>query len=388
MAYRLWFVYIIYTDVISGSAGYDPFNVTEESIPVDTMNCTKEEAQFMSRAIEIASTDIVPNVAFIYIMPPIVAVGLVCNLAAFVSLNKETSTSSSTFFLLKVLAVADSAFLIANIANFILPQVLQWSRLGLLLWLYSYPFWRATYLVTVWLMVLLAAERYVVVCHPFRVKQICTFKNAKLAAVVIVTASVVLCTPVWFMYEHLQWMNICTNETISIVAQTNLADNGPFELAYNAVFYSAAYIFVPMVSVVFFNIRLVLALREASKKRQDLTAGQDKTNDREEGIKQMMVVVIFAFILCQTPSLLVYAVFTVYGVLDTPVPESLLILDALSGLAASLNSSINFPIYCIFNAGIRRAAVATFCWLCRKKCSTNVGNGARESSDATRSTKI
>jgi len=49
----------------------------------------------------------------------------------------------------------------------------------------------------VWLTVTLAVFRYIAVCHHAIAKRVCTLRHARLAAVCIVLAAVVVCLPTY-----------------------------------------------------------------------------------------------------------------------------------------------------------------------------------------------
>ena len=53
----------------------------------------------------------------------------------------------------------------------------------------------------VWLTVTLAVFRYIAVCHHAIAKRVCTLRHARLSAVCIVLAAVVVCLPTYLMYQ-------------------------------------------------------------------------------------------------------------------------------------------------------------------------------------------
>merc|ERR1719270_3165614 len=106
---------------------------------------------------------------------------------------------------------------------------------------------------------------------------------------------------------------------------------------------------VPFLSLAVFNLAIYLEVRRANSERAQLTRLQQK----EVGLATMLMVVVLVFFICNILALVVN-ILEVLGIEHIGV-------NNISNLLVTLNSSVNFIIYCIFGDKFKRIFLRLFC---------------------------
>ena len=91
-------------------------------------------------------------------------------------------------------------------------------------------------------------------------------------------------------------------------------------------------------------------MRRANRERAQLTRSQRK----EISLATMLMVVVFVFFVCNALALVV-------NVLEKFSVE-IIVLNNLSNALVTLNSSVNFIIYCIFGEKFKRIFYQVYFW--------------------------
>ena len=150
------------------------------------------------------------------IVGTLVIVGIIGNSLTFVVFWKGNFKSSTTFLFLS-LSLIDSALLLAvfpfmTVSSFVnYTELLQgYSSLRPYFIVYLFP----TVLAktdAIWVIVLVAVNRYIIVCLPFRASQWCTVSKAKIQLAVMLIAAVLYNIPK-FAKRHILYYTINTLE--------------------------------------------------------------------------------------------------------------------------------------------------------------------------------
>jgi len=112
------------------------------------------------------------------------------------------SASYPLLLLLKALAVSDNVFLATAAAVQMYPamatvggQFEHLTRIYPYYQMLAWPLAHIVQLVSVWMMVLVAANRYVAVCHPLHASSLCSRRHTRCQIVAMVTACVIYSIP-------------------------------------------------------------------------------------------------------------------------------------------------------------------------------------------------
>lgn len=288
-----------------------------------------------------------------YLLFPIGILGIIGNILTYIVL-KQDGSKSVTFYLLKALAVADTFVLITWLCQYVIPKLAPSLQISMVRWVW--PLARMSYTTAIWMVVIVAAERYMVVCHPQRA---CTIFQARNSIIFIIIGTILFHMPSWFMLELITIP--CTNQTG--VQGSDLAKNKYFQVTYDIILYSLVNILVPLVALIVFNEKLISTLQAARKTRRGLGMN---TRREDTGTILLLIIIIIIFLICNSPMMIAYIwgnaiQKTILG--QPPTPEKVY-LDTMADVLAALNSSVNFIVYCMFSSKFQEMATKLFLHMC------------------------
>ena len=264
--------------------------------------------------------------------------GLVGNTLSFVVLHKGGCQNVGSF-LLKALALADNLFLLAYVLASIDSLIYGHIFLDSMnIRRYVRPIYLIIHLCSIWMVVLVAGNRYVAVCHPLVASRLCTKRNI-LFQIMIMT---------------------CAACAFNIPRFVKPLEMYAYIYVYEGVFYNILLYAIPLVTLIFFNVHLIIDLRVAHRKRETMTS---HSNHDQNNLTLVIVIIVVAFIVCQTPALInvILNIFFYFF----PGDCSIYTISLWTGkVFFAMNSSINFFIYCLFRRQFRQQ----LCILCSGVC--------------------
>lgn len=235
----------------------------------------------------------------VIIWPVITSIGLVGNMFSFIVMT-QLSKTSSFYLYLAVLALSDSAFLVFE-------GIFTWLRLS---GFYN-PFvnfahgfcsaMSSSVLISSqfssWIMVAVTIDRYIAVCHPFKVTKYCTKKRA------IVCMGVVL---VLLVGINLPMICFTWNDDYTQCISPGIAYD--YCLTCITSIDAVCYILLPGFLIALFNILIAQGLYKASRLRRALANNQPtsgptsaNTNDSTRRTTVMLFGVTSVFIISLLP---------------------------------------------------------------------------------------
>ena len=246
---------------------------------------------------------------------------------------------SSTSFLFKCLALADSAVLLTVFPIYSIPPVFTYMSNKEFFFSYTligfYVFASFMYVVshtvTMWMTVLIAINRYIIVCRPLRASQWCTNSKVKKQVAAVLVLAVVY--------------NIAIFGGIVMCQVTRTV------LIYLCILDATCSLIMPICILAVLNIRLIQALN--THRRMQI---QNRSIQKDNSTTFVLVVVIVVVIICQLPQL--FSVFLqMSGPTHTNTCDSLLSLEQISVTLVVLNSAVNFIIYILCNKRFRTVLI-------------------------------
>jgi len=217
--------------------------------------------------------------------------------------------------------------------------------------------------VTAWLIVSVAVERYIFVCHATRAHLVCTVRRAAVIAVCVVTSMSLVALPSALRYHRTACRHPVTNETLYEVQLTELGRAQPSAGVYTWTLALLRSI-VPLVVLVAFNARIVSALRTTgTQTTTDTSGGGEERRQRRRAAKNrsvtvMLVVVVVVFVVCILPDAVMSVGFRV-GYVDERNQLAKGVREFSDALLA-LCSAVNFVVYCLCSSQFRAALVQVF----------------------------
>ena len=193
--------------------------------------------------------------------------------------------------------------------------------------------------------------------HLFHVFFLCLFFLFQVRKAVIVTFVTAFLYNIPRYFEFEVYLNASTRTYF--IDKTPLAMNVVYRYLYNLILYALCLFFIPLLLLIYLNVRLVWALQRGKKQWETLQFRQRK----EQNLTVIPLSIVLVFFVCGTPSLVV-------NMIDSMDPYSLgkssfIIFMVVANLLVVLNSACNFIIYCLLGKKFRSQLVA----MCKCRCT-------------------
>ncbi|KAK7087045.1 G-protein coupled receptor activity protein [Halocaridina rubra] len=280
--------------------------------------------------------------------------GLAGNIISITILSRPKMRSSINCCLIGLTSF-DMIVTSTSILMFAIPEITEFT--GTLAWYSNGVYQRVTPVVyalgltaqtgSVYLTVTVTMERYVAVCRPLRARSLCTYGRAKIYVVAVALFSVLYNLPRFWEVTYQEC--IMPDDRFVIVVPSSLRQNPFYIQIYIMWMYLLIMYLVPFLSLLIFNSFIYKEVRAANHERQRLS----RLERKEIGLAVMLLVVVTVFFLCNVLAFIL----NVLELLDISVDN----LTITSNLLVTVNSSVNFIIYCIFGQKFRKLFLKMFC---------------------------
>ena len=295
--------------------------------------------------------------------------GILGNILGFIVLGKNPSTS--TFLILRSLAVADSLFLVGSLIYHSLKTIYPYT--GGPMWYYHYvifptiqpyvlPCWYVIQTASVWLVVLVTVHRFIAVCYPLHAQRL-TVSSAKKQIAVTWVASAVYTLPRFFEYRSREVKSTCFNKTIVHRYGTPLFKDHTYQMVYGVAGYTVIIFIIPLTVLIILNAKLTIALARANRKRKTIstasmnrnalqtntTKNYGKSEDKDNKLTLTIIIIIILFIILIFPDLVLQVIWRLSD--DEQLRHDFAIFSNLFLVA---NSSLNFVVYCAIGQKFRQ----------------------------------
>lgn len=269
-------------------------------------------------------------------------VGIAINGICVLVLTRKKQ-GSTTHLLLLGLAISELIHALSDLLYFGFMFVSLFDAdMSIHMMQYVYPYsnylFQATMMYTAWVIVSIATERYVNVCHSKRARYIITYKRGVVVVIVIAMVTLIISVPHNADFLYL----ITSNRNVSIHTEIH---HLTFEDIYHGCYYTVRVI-VPVLFLIVFSALILHRL-----KRTRIRNGKKKTTIT-------IILGIVFFIVCVIPDMIVSIMSRVHRT-DYLVQE----LSKFTRFLLLLNCSINAVIYSFLNAQFMK----TLKGLCRRK---------------------
>ncbi|XP_071042825.1 FMRFamide receptor-like [Parasteatoda tepidariorum] len=292
--------------------------------------------------------------------------GVIANIVSLVILSRPQMRSSINCGL-QGLAIFDTIVLLCAVL------MLGLNKLGCRLQLLSsyalyvspfiipiaYPVGLIAQTGSVWTTVAVTVERYIAVCHPLKAKSLCTYRRARFFNLFITIMAIVYNIPRFWEVEHSEFFAPELNHTVYKIVASQLRVNKLYYEVYHIWLYLLVMYFIPFLILTVFNIYIWHTVRRANRERQTLSRKQEG----EFSLAMMLLCVVVVFLTCNILALVI----NIIEYFDIFLPP----LVRVSNLLVTVNSSVNFVIYCIFGRKFKRTFLVLFCKYPIQRASLN-----------------
>lgn len=303
--------------------------------------------------------------------------GLIGNSLSFAIMQKYSKDTVATF-LLKALAIMDNVFLATAAFVYMYPaMVIHLGQTDQLQPIYTYfqtLAWPLTHMVqmgTVWMMVLVAANRYIAICRPLHAARLCSKRNVKRQIASMIACVFLYNTPRFVEYRYI-YVNVTSpfdpaNVTTEKEVNIGLASYSLYNILYENIAYCLFVYLIPLGILIVFNVQLVHELKRAQRSRQRLVG---RASAEESNITLVMIIIIVSFIVFETPALINQILYYLIDDYEKQTCSNYMRYSHMSNLMITTNSSLNFAIYYLFRRQFRQELVAL---LCRRRLGRRTG---------------
>ncbi|XP_041372208.1 FMRFamide receptor-like [Gigantopelta aegis] len=314
------------------------------------VNCTQAEDTDNQAYSEFYHTARMVTGLILY--PCICFPGLIGNFLTVIVMSQRNMRSSTNAFL-SALAVSDAVKLINDILYFMVIIFYKTdSIMGNRAYGYLYPYAHFIFSLSVcvssWLTVSVAVERYIMVCHPTKAREMCSRTRAVLTCISVYVLMTLVALPSAFRYRtHWCW-DESLKSTMLEVDLTELWSNEAFVTAYTWA-QNLLRSIIPLIVLVGLNACIIGALRKSRASRR---------NNSRHRVTIMMIMVIVVFMVCITPDAIMS---TVFGFGYHEAGHLVKGIREFTDTLLALNAASNFIIYCLFNKVFRQSFTK---WCC------------------------
>ena len=289
----------------------------------------------------------------VYVTSIICFTGFTGNILSITVLRKETKA----MWLLQALAVVDSLYLCACIFIQTLPTVANetdwWPALTQVngyIEIWAWPCASIIQTITVWMVVFIAVDRYIIVSRPF---------NSRTRSPKYLTIGVVLICIIATIYNIPRFFErkLAKAETGVDVSKTQMRKNSIYLLVYGVILHFVFRTIGPLTTLIIVNIRLTRNLNMSQGNHDQITRNSVHRNN----ITCMLIAVVSVFIVCELPDTILRVWGLVIVVEKATKSTNLKYFNIVSNVMLTINSAINFLIYCFIGAKFRRNLRNLFC---------------------------
>ena len=246
-------------------------------------------------------------ITYTLIMGTLIVVGVIGNSLTFVVFWKGNFKSSTSFLFLS-LSLIDSALLLAVFSIATMTEFVNYtgwlqgySRLHPYVIVYVLPTYLLTKTAAIWVVVLVAVNRYIIVCLPLRAPQWCTLSKVKIQLAVVLIAAVVYNIPK-FAERRVAYHTYTLNNNTLNTAYSKLTMFGEvrlFHRVYDTILLLIFLLVLPILTLTVITIRLIKAMKAHRRMQLEM---QSRSQPDDSNVTFALVIVVIVFIACQVPT--------------------------------------------------------------------------------------
>ena len=347
----------------------------------------------------------------VYVIIALCIFGLLCNTLSIVVLGRDRMMRDTTRFLLQMLSISDSFYLAAcfffqTFAT--LEECTLWHETLNFYWAHlktpAYVCASIAQTSTVWMVVIVTADRWVAIIHPLHISRYSTLAIVRREVAVAWILATLYNVPRVFERSVETLVNYQEAETVTRcwrVTWTKLREDPYYVVIYDCALFFLLRFFLPLSLIAFFNTRLIQTIHASYRYSEQLYGGRElmrinrsggfitATNEREltsgfttgadvsccggrevnyvlqrKRHTQMLIVVVFVLFFCELPDFILRVFLSVHSVrktIDASYAEDyfnyqrpiLRYANVVSNLLLTVNSCCNFVIYIFVNKKFR-----------------------------------
>lgn len=314
---------------------------------------------------------------YIYGIAIVVIFGIIGNTLTYIILTKQKTTkgkTSLTIYLMKVLSLTDSSFLVIAAWSWIMPTIaIDYRKTSLwkfyLLKVVFQPVGSIAVMITNYTLVALSVHRFLVICYPMKKGLWQSKMNINFVLLGIAIFSVVFNFSRFFEEEIDYSRKIfitCFNKSVYLTKPTGI-QNKYYNWIYMFFLRATFRLIIPFLLILYSNYKLLKTAKSLGKVAHQSTIEQngpiaDYKRKREYSLTVMMTALCASFLLFQIPN----AAASVLQIPSFLLPNRnysriYAFLGPIGNFLLTVNSAVNFIIYYASHSQFRYSAKETLC---------------------------
>ncbi|KAL3859572.1 hypothetical protein ACJMK2_009822 [Sinanodonta woodiana] len=212
-------------------------------------------------------------------VPSVCAFGMLGNILNLMVLTREkthralTKMEKSAHIGLIALAISDFMFCLLALLFTLMPFEEMYTEATITLY-YEWlgPSFITIFIITsTWLTVIMAGERYIAVCHPFKARKLISLKRTRVTIMLIYGTC--LCAAIPLFFEKIVKAEECaiTNMTVYSVALHEVFST---IISIRRLVWAILFDFIPCAALLYFNTCLIYKIHRAKKLRRNMAPMQ------------------------------------------------------------------------------------------------------------------
>ncbi|XP_074658343.1 FMRFamide receptor-like [Tubulanus polymorphus] len=289
------------------------------------------------------------------------ATGLICNYLSFIILRRMYSSVVATYYLLSILAVVDSIYLVLSFCYYNLSDLNGLWKFGFINYHYLDPVLLAPYpryytsvaqltgkMYRNWLIAMISIERWLQLSFPLKSRALITPKRCKFAVVGLFCFCFITHAYHWHFIILKSVYNDCPLFNRMMLGQAVHSDGQVISRLMNITFIVA----MPFIFLSITNIALIRILIKATSRRKKISQSSSVgTGDMQATMLALSSVIIY--LICESPTI-ADRILIMVGIRN-------MYLSPLKPVLSQVDSCVNFFLYCLSSAKFRRIFSNTFC---------------------------
>ncbi|KAK3086233.1 hypothetical protein FSP39_015597 [Pinctada imbricata] len=305
----------------------------------------------------------------LYVPPLLLTIGIIGNVLSFYILRHKTMTRHTTNLFLAVLSIADSQVLFIGLfrkwIDVLIGTDIQTESDFLCRTVAVVAYTSSQF--SVWLIVSVTVERYIVVCHALRASRICNIRRSR--KLVVSLALVLFALNFHFFFTIGVQTEIFQDDVVKRCDalssfHTLVTKVWPW---IDALVYSI----MPTLTIIVLNVLIIRQVLIATYGRGILQNGhliqvevrRQRTKDSNAKLTIMLLTVSFTFLVTTLPMniVMITSLFSVSEDSDPRNDAKMWLIRTTAELLMYLNHSINFFLYCATGQKFRNIVIRLIC---------------------------
>ena len=306
-----------------------------------------------------------------FVLGVIIIVGIIGNSLTFVVFWKGSFKLSASFLFLS-LSLADSAVLLTcvpiDIARVFFHYMCwqpgyyyehEYTRV------YGFALALVAKMATIWVTVLIAVNRYTIVCLPLSASQWCTLTKVKRQLAVVIVLAVMCSIPQFLKCRITSdtWNDGTSNYTYTYSDCSTAQEWRASCMAYDGVVDFMLLSRVPLFILTLLTVRLIKAMKIHRRMQLEMNR---VSNTQDSSVTSAFVIVVVVFIICHTPRFVVRLLSVValrynYQAFFWNEVNLHCLISELASMPVILNSAVNFAIYILACKSFRDVLIEHVC---------------------------